>query len=102
MKLKTIGVIGAGPVGGILAAHLLSAGHDVMIIDSWREHIERIRTVGLKITGREELTVRPVQLSPMIGALDSMEPDFVGCGVAGNERQPETFGCCFRFGTERY
>ncbi len=41
---RTIGIIGAGPVGGILAAHLSSAGHAVILADAWKEHIERIHT----------------------------------------------------------
>ena len=77
LKPKTIGVIGAGPVGGILAAHLLSAGHTVMIVDSWKDHIERIRRDGLHITGREEMRVQPAHLSDSIGALDTMMPEFV-------------------------
>lgn len=77
MEPKTIGIIGAGPVGGILAAHLLSAGHTVMIVDSWKDHIERIRTDGLKITGREEICVQPVHLSGSVKALDDFLPEFV-------------------------
>jgi 2-dehydropantoate 2-reductase len=77
MKTKTIGIIGAGPVGGILAAHLLSAGHTVMIVDSWKDHIERIRADGVQISGREEMRVQPVHLYDSIGALDTMEPEFV-------------------------
>jgi len=77
MKHKTIAIIGAGPVGGILAAHLLSAGHNVMIIDSWQEHIERIGSEGLQITGREELQARPLHLSSSIGTLEAFEPEIV-------------------------
>ncbi len=77
MKPKTIGIIGAGPVGGILGAHLLSAGHTVMIVDSWKDHIEHIRANGLNITGREELRVQPVHLSDSLEALDAIAPEFV-------------------------
>ena len=77
MKPKTIGVIGAGPVGGILAAHLLSAGHTVMIVDSWKDHIERIRADGLNITGREDIRVQAAHLSNSIADLDTIVPEFV-------------------------
>jgi 2-dehydropantoate 2-reductase len=77
MKPKTIGIIGAGPVGGILGAHLLSAGHTVMIVDSWKDHIEHIRTNGLNITGREELRIQPAHLSDSLEALDAIAPEFV-------------------------
>jgi len=74
---KSIGIIGAGPVGGILGAHLLSAGHTVMIVDSWKDHIERIRAEGLNIAGREEMRVRPAHLSVSIRDLDAIVPEFV-------------------------
>jgi 2-dehydropantoate 2-reductase len=74
---KTIGIIGAGPVGGILAAHLSSAGHTVFLVDAWKEHIERIRTNGLHITGREELWARPTHLLSSIEALGNSVPEFV-------------------------
>lgn len=77
METKTIGIIGAGPVGGILGAHLLSAGHTVMIVDSWKDHLEHIRAHGLNITGREELRVQPVHLSDSLEALDAIAPEFV-------------------------
>jgi 2-dehydropantoate 2-reductase len=63
MKPRTIGIIGAGPVGGI--------------IDAWKEHIERIRSNGLCITGREEIKVRPTQLFTSVKALETIVPDFV-------------------------
>jgi 2-dehydropantoate 2-reductase len=74
---KTIGIVGAGPVGGILAAHLSSAGHTVILVDAWKEHIERIRTDGLHITGREELLARPAHLLTSIGDLGDPAPEFV-------------------------
>jgi 2-dehydropantoate 2-reductase len=77
MKPKTIGVIGAGPVGGILAAHLLSGGYTVIIVDAWKEHIEHIRTDGLHITGLEKLNVRPMHLYTSVRVLDTIVPEFV-------------------------
>jgi 2-dehydropantoate 2-reductase len=74
---KTIGIIGAGPVGGILAAHLSSAGHTVILVDAWKEHIERIRASGLLITGKEQLTARPAHLLTSIGALGNLKPELV-------------------------
>jgi 2-dehydropantoate 2-reductase len=74
---RTIGIIGAGPVGGILAAHLASAGQAVILTDAWKEHIERIYAVGLHITGREELWARPAHLLTSIGELDAFAPRFV-------------------------
>jgi 2-dehydropantoate 2-reductase len=77
MEIKEIVVVGAGPVGGILTAHLCSQGHTVFLVDSWKEHIERIRMTGLRITGREQMLVRPTKLYDSIGTLGEIVPDFV-------------------------
>jgi 2-dehydropantoate 2-reductase len=42
---------GAGAIGGTVGAHLARAGHDVTFVDIVREHVERIRSGGLQITG---------------------------------------------------
>jgi 2-dehydropantoate 2-reductase len=86
MESKKLVVIGAGPVGGILAAHLCAHGHRVYLVDTWKEHIDRIRTHGLKITGREEILARPAHLYESIEALGEFVPDFVfictkGCNL---------------------
>jgi len=73
----TIGIIGAGPVGGILAAHLSAAGHTVVLVDAWREHIEKIRSDGLRITGKDRITARPAHLLASVGELDVHAPEFV-------------------------
>jgi 2-dehydropantoate 2-reductase len=74
---KTITVIGGGPVGGILTAHLCGRGHTVLLVDSWKEHIERMRAEGLRITGREARLVRPTHLHGSIRSLGETVPDFV-------------------------
>jgi 2-dehydropantoate 2-reductase len=73
----TIGIIGAGPVGGILAAHLSSAGHTVFLVDAWKEHMDRIRTSGLNIIGREDLRTRPAHLLTSIRDLGDSKLEFV-------------------------
>ncbi len=77
MKSKTITVIGAGPVGGILAAHLCAAGQTVVLVEAWKEHREAIGAAGLRITGNEELTARPAILLESIGDLGDIDPEFV-------------------------
>ena len=50
MKEKKIAVIGLGPAGGILAAHLAASGHPVYGVDIWEEHVDETRKKGLEIT----------------------------------------------------
>jgi 2-dehydropantoate 2-reductase len=48
---KRIAVVGTGAVGGYIAAHLAAASHDVVAIDGWPEHVEAIRSQGLRVVG---------------------------------------------------
>jgi 2-dehydropantoate 2-reductase len=55
-----IAIMGVGAVGGYTGAHMAQAGEDVVFIDPWPEHVERMRSAGLHIshiTG-EEFTTR--------------------------------------------
>jgi 2-dehydropantoate 2-reductase len=53
-----IAIIGAGPVGGILGAHLACAGHYVVLCDILKDHLDAIKERGLTITGVSEMTAR--------------------------------------------
>jgi 2-dehydropantoate 2-reductase len=77
MKPKTVAVIGAGPVGGILAAHLLTSGHQVLLVDTWKEHLEHIRANGLHISGRNEMRVRSAQLFASIKDMGDARPEYI-------------------------
>ena len=46
-----IGIIGAGAIGCVVGGLLARAGHDVTLADPWPEHIEQIRTAGLRLSG---------------------------------------------------
>jgi 2-dehydropantoate 2-reductase len=46
-----IGIVGAGAMGSVYGGLLCAAGHDVWLVDLWREHIEAIRKSGLRVSG---------------------------------------------------
>ncbi len=46
-----LAVVGAGAIGGTIGAYLVRAGHDVTFVDVDVEHVEAIRTAGLRIEG---------------------------------------------------
>jgi len=48
---KRIVVVGAGAIGGYAGGHMTRAGHDVMLIDAWPEHVEYMREHGLQLSG---------------------------------------------------
>jgi 2-dehydropantoate 2-reductase len=46
-----IAVVGCGAMGSVYAGLLGAAGHEVWAVDSWREHVDAIRTDGLRVEG---------------------------------------------------
>jgi 2-dehydropantoate 2-reductase len=46
-----ITIIGAGAIGGTTGAYLSAAGHDVLLVDNVREHVDAINRDGLRISG---------------------------------------------------
>jgi 2-dehydropantoate 2-reductase len=54
MGLK-IAIMGVGALGGYAGAHMAQAGEDVTFIDPWPEHVERMRTAGLRISHLHEV-----------------------------------------------
>lgn len=47
-------IIGAGAIGGTIGAHLIRAGHDVLLCDADAAHVEAINRDGLTIEGPVE------------------------------------------------
>lgn len=56
-RKRRMAIIGVGPVGGIMAAYLKNSGHEVLLVDILKGHLDEIRTVGLKIEGLKDMTV---------------------------------------------
>jgi 2-dehydropantoate 2-reductase len=46
---KKIAVLGAGAIGGSIAADIAKAGHDLTVIDQWPAHIEAMKANGLRV-----------------------------------------------------
>jgi 2-dehydropantoate 2-reductase len=66
-----IAIVGAGPVGGILGAHLAQAGHYVVLCDVLKDHLDAIRERGLTITGISEITAQCGRLAYNISELSN-------------------------------
>jgi 2-dehydropantoate 2-reductase len=57
--LLRICVIGCGAVGSLFAAHLAKQGEaEVWAYDVWKDHVEAIRSRGLRISGAAEFTAK--------------------------------------------
>ena len=50
-----IAIIGAGAVGCYAGAHMAQAGEDVTFVDPWPEHVETMRSKGLRISHLQDV-----------------------------------------------
>lgn len=54
-----IAIVGTGAMGSVYAAILGDAGHEIWAVDRWAEHVEAMRTRGLRLEGASgDRTVR--------------------------------------------
>src|SRR5215217_1771387 len=52
-------IIGAGAIGGLAGAYMTRAGHDVLLVDRWQEHVDALNANGMTIHGvRGDLNVK--------------------------------------------
>jgi 2-dehydropantoate 2-reductase len=66
-----IAIIGTGPVGGILGAHLARLGHYVVLCDILKDHLDAIKEKGLTITGVSEITAKCERLAYSVSELSN-------------------------------
>jgi 2-dehydropantoate 2-reductase len=58
-------IIGGGAIGGTIGAHMVRAGHDVVLCDADEAHVAAIREHGLRIEGPvDEFTVQIPAIPP--------------------------------------
>jgi len=59
--ITRIAVLGAGAIGCVVGGLLTRAGHDVTLIDQWPEHVEAMKSRGLRLSGTIGDFVVPVK-----------------------------------------
>jgi len=77
---ERIAVLGAGGIGGAIAAYLARDGHNVTIIDQWAAHVDKVKTDGLQLTSRDDEFTAPVKalhLSEASGLKDQFDTVFL-------------------------
>ena len=59
-----IAIIGTGAMGSIYAARFAKAGHEVIAVDIWQEHVDQINKDGLVVEGPDgRITAKNVKAS---------------------------------------
>ncbi len=81
---KTFAVIGAGPVGCIVAAFLAKTGYDVILCDVIPELLELALKRGIIIEGAENLTQTVSYTCTSIDSLPDYKPDVIFVTVKAN------------------
>lgn len=76
-KKPTIGIIGLGPIGLILAAHLVKNDYDIVAQDIVEPLLAKIEKEGLKISGMIELTARIGKTTDSIAKLAKFNPNII-------------------------
>jgi 2-dehydropantoate 2-reductase len=66
---RPVGVLGAGPVGTILAAALAKAGQQVVLIEAADTRRQQLEKDGLRVTGKQQLSSRDATLLASIEQL---------------------------------
>ena len=69
-----IAVIGTGAMGSIYAARFSRAGHEVMAIDVWEDHVDQINKNGLFIEGPDgQIIAKNIKASTKILDLEGCD-----------------------------
>jgi len=74
-KKPTIGIIGLGPVGSILAAHLAHSGENVVVQDVMQNILLKVKRDGLNVSGITKLSVKIDNIANSIPELAEFGPD---------------------------
>jgi 2-dehydropantoate 2-reductase len=75
--MKRFLIVGLGPIGGILAAHLESSGQECYGVDIWDEHRNAIDEHGITVSGQEEFHHNITKTAKSITELKDIRFDYV-------------------------
>jgi 2-dehydropantoate 2-reductase len=76
-KNPTIGIIGLGPVGSILTAHLIHSGENVVVEDAMPHILSKIKKDGLNVSGITQLAVKVDKVANSLDELAQFQPEIV-------------------------
>lgn len=77
LKKPTIGIIGLGPVGSILAAHLAKSGVDVVVQDAMPNIRKKVKEDGLTISGIVNISAKIRKVADSIPELSKYGTEII-------------------------
>ena len=78
MSDSRIVILGAGAAGSYLGAYMTREGHDVTLLDMWGEHVEAMRSNGLRASGTQDDFTTPVRAFHLSDAMQLREQFDIG------------------------
>ncbi len=78
-------IAGAGAMGCRYGAALFEAGHEVLLLDGWAEHVSAINSAGLRVTDEAGTRVLPVAAALFPAAADPADLVIVFCKATATE-----------------
>ena len=72
--MSKIAIIGAGAAGSYIGAFLTREGEDITFIDQWPEHVEMMKSVGLRASGSQGDFTVPAKALHLTEAQNIQEP----------------------------
>ena len=72
--MTRIGIMGAGAAGSYIGAFLSREGEDITFIDQWPEHVDKIKSVGIRASGSQGDFTVPVKALHLTEAQNIDEP----------------------------
>jgi 2-dehydropantoate 2-reductase len=89
MVKHKIGIIGAGPVGSIMAAYLAKNGEEIFLVDIKDDLISAIEKEGITVMGKEaEFNTRVNGTGNFTASLNRFDPDLIFISVKANYLDP--------------
>jgi 2-dehydropantoate 2-reductase len=83
-KPKTFAIIGAGPVGCIVAAFLAKGGYKTILCDIVPQILESALNNGITLTGKENITQKIFAVCSDISELEQYNPDVIIIAAKAN------------------
>ena len=73
MSNERVAVCGAGGMGGVLGAGMTRGGVDVVLVDTWKEHVEAMSKNGLRIESEEGVETVTVRATTDLTSIDPVD-----------------------------